>query len=208
VGAVRAVVFDIGGVLEYTPALGVSRRWAKKLGVESSERLDGIWRAGSLGTIPLAEVHRAIGELLGWPPTRVDAVMSDIWTEYLGTLNVELLEFFRGLRPRYRTGILSNSFVGAREREQDHYGVDQWSDDLVYSHEVGMCKPDPRIYLLTCERLGVRPEETVFLDDVEANVVAAREVGMSAILFQDNAQAITDTKALLGAPEEPPATFP
>lgn len=200
-GAIRAVVFDIGGVLEYTPPVGVREQWAERLGwVKSSERLDSVWRAGSLGTMPLAEVHRAIGDLLGWPPAHVDAFMRDLWTEYLGTLNVELLEYFRGLRPRYRTGILSNSFVGAREREQENYGVEHWSDDLVYSHEVGMLKPDPRIYLLTCERLGVRPEEAVFLDNVEANVVAAREVGMSAVLFQDNARAITEIEALLDAP--------
>lgn len=61
---------------------------------------------------------------------------------------------------------MSNSFVEAREREQDAYGFEDLVDEIVYSHEVGMCKPDPRIYELTCMRLGVGPEEMVFLDDV------------------------------------------
>lgn len=92
--------------------------------------------------------------------------MAEMWEQYLGVANSELIEYARGLRPRYRTGILSNSFVEAREREQDAYGFEDLVDEIVYSHEVGMCKPDPRIYELTCMRLGVGPEEMVFLDDV------------------------------------------
>jgi hypothetical protein len=59
-----------------------------------------------------------------------------------------------------------------------------------------------RIYLLTCERLGVRPGEAVFLDDLEANVEAARKVGMRAVLFRTTGQAIADVRAWL---EEGPA---
>jgi HAD superfamily hydrolase (TIGR01509 family) len=63
-----------------------------------------------------------------------------------------------------------------------------------------MSKPDPRIYLLTCERLGVRPAETVFLDDAELAVDGARAVGMQALLFEDNAQAIAAIEARLRPP--------
>jgi putative hydrolase of the HAD superfamily len=52
------------------------------------------------------------------------------------------------------------------------------------------CKPDPRIYRLACARLGVRPAETVFVDDNELMVDGARAVGIQAVLFEDNAQAI------------------
>ena len=60
-----------------------------------------------------------------------------------------------------------------------------------------MSKPDPRIYKLTCARLDVRPEETVLLDDVEPIVASAREAGIRAIHYRDNAQAIGAIKALL-----------
>ncbi len=70
--------------------------------------------------------------------------MADIWREYLGTANTELIEYARQLRPRYRTGILSNSFVGAREGEQAAYGFEDLVDEIIYSHEAGMSKPDPR----------------------------------------------------------------
>jgi putative hydrolase of the HAD superfamily len=59
-------------------------------------------------------------------------------------------------------------------------------------------KPDPAIYLLACERLGVQPAEVVFLDDKEVAVEGARAVGMAAVRFRDNAQAIGEIEALLG----------
>ena len=73
------------------------------------------------------------------------------------------------------------------------------TDDIVYSHEVGLAKPDRRIYELTCQRLGVQPAEVIFLDDAEPNVIAACEFGMHSILFKDNAQAIADIQDCLRA---------
>jgi HAD superfamily hydrolase (TIGR01509 family) len=57
-------------------------------------------------------------------------------------------------------------------------------DDILISAEVGLAKPDPRIYRLAAERLGVRPDEAVFVDDFAANVEGARAVGMRAIHFR------------------------
>jgi epoxide hydrolase-like predicted phosphatase len=194
------VLFDIGGVLEYAPDIGVTELWENRLGLSAGE-LDSLmqdaWIGGSIGTISLADVHLAVREELGLDDRRVAEFLEDFWREYLGTGNTELIEYARGLRPRYRTGILSNSFVGAREREQAAYGFEDLVDEIIYSHEVGMSKPDPRIYTLACERLGVRPEETVLLDDAERCVTGAREAGLHAIRFQDNAQAITDLDKLL-----------
>jgi beta-phosphoglucomutase-like phosphatase (HAD superfamily) len=85
----------------------------------------------------------------------------------------------------------------ARHREQARYGFEDITDLIIYSHEVGTSKPDPRIYELTCERLGVRPEEMIFLDDVPLFTEAAQRAGLQAILFTDNAQAIADIDARL-----------
>jgi putative hydrolase of the HAD superfamily len=120
-----------------------------------------------------------------------------IWREYLGAANTELIEYVRRLRPRYRTGIVSNSFVGAREREQAAYGFEDLVDEIIYSHECGMSKPDPAIYALACERLRVEPAQMVFLDDYGPCVAGAREAGIHAVPYQDNAQAIRDIEALL-----------
>lgn len=200
--AIRAVVFDIGGVLEITPRTGWVERWEAQLDLQPGgllEQMKDVWKAGSLGAISLQEVERRTGEILGLDQTQVDALMNDSWEEYLGTLNLELAEYFASLRPRYRTAILSNSFVGAREKEQERYGFGDMCDLIIYSHEVGMQKPERRIFELTCSRLGLQPAEIVFLDDVELIVAAAREFGMHAILFQNNAQAIADIDAILYA---------
>jgi putative hydrolase of the HAD superfamily len=87
--------------------------------------------------------------------------------------------------------------VGARSREQERYHFDDMTDLIIYSHEVGIAKPDKRIFELTCEQLGVQPEEMIFLDDAERHVIAARGLGIHAILFQETAQAIADIEACL-----------
>jgi len=197
---IRAIIFDIGGVLEITPDLGVNAKWEKQLRLkpgELDERLSSVWRGGSLGTLAEEQVHSSIGKILGMSEAQVNAFMDDVWQEYLGTLNVELAEYLRSLRPQYQTAILSNSFVGARRKEQERYHFDEMCDLIIYSHEVGMSKPDRRIYELTCERLGVQPAEIIFLDDHEPNLVAAREFGMQAILFQETSQAIADIQTCL-----------
>jgi epoxide hydrolase-like predicted phosphatase len=196
----RAVIVDIGGVLEVTPRTGHTAAWETQLGLGEGEldrRMLDIWRAGSLGTISEDDVHAALVERLGFSADDLERFMAGVWDEYLGTLNAELTEWFAGLRPRYRTGIVSNSFVGAREKERERYGFEELTDTIVYSHEVGVAKPDPAIYLLACERLAVRPEEAVFLDDHERAVEGARAVGMAAVLFRDNAQAIGEIDGLL-----------
>jgi epoxide hydrolase-like predicted phosphatase len=198
--AIKAVVFDIGGVLEITPQLGIDAKWEQKLGLnpgDMSTRLLEVWKGGSIGTITLADVHQQIGQTLNLDESAVNAYMDDVWVEYLGTLNVELYEYFRSLRPRYKTGILRNSFVGAREKEEEHYRFSELVDVFVYSHEVGMSKPDPRIYQLTCERLGVQPHEMIFLDDRAFAVTPAREIGIHGVVFQNNAQAIAEIEVLL-----------
>ncbi len=197
---IRAVVFDVGGVLEITPEMDVGRRWEARLGLPAGEigrRLADVWAGGAVGTVTERMVHQAIRDRLGFTGAQVEAMMAEMWVRYLGVGNNELIEYVRQLRPRYRTGILSNSFVGAREREQEKYRFEDLVDEIVYSHEVGMSKPDPRIYELTCTRLGVGPEEMVFLDDVEPNIASAREAGIHAVHYQDNAQAITEIEAAL-----------
>jgi epoxide hydrolase-like predicted phosphatase len=200
---IRAVVFDIGGVLEITPDLGIDRLWEARLGLaagQMTECLSDVWAGGSLGTITLDDVYQAIRDRLGLDDQQVAEFMADLWREYIGTANTELIEYARRLRPRYRTGIVSNSFVGAREREQAAYGFEDLVDAIVYSHEVGMRKPDPRIYALICQRLSVSPGEMVFLDDVGQCVTGAREAGIHAVHYQDNAQAIAQMEELLANP--------
>jgi putative hydrolase of the HAD superfamily len=197
---IKAVAFDIGGVLEDAPPLGVDQRWEQRLGLEPGEmaaRLDGIFEAAAVGAITEAQLNRLVGDALELDQVQLGQLMASVWDQYLGTLNVELAEYFGGLRPAYRTGIISNSCVGAREREQDRYRMAERADVLIYSHEVGFTKPDPRIYQLAWQRLGVQPHELIFLDDVQRNVAAARALGIHAILYTSTAQSIADIQSCL-----------
>lgn len=197
---IRAVIFDIGGVLEIDPGTGWLERWAERLGLggpDMAARLGPISRAGNIGTITLEQAQQQIAAVLGLDEAQLARFMADLWTEYLGTLNAELARYFAALRPRYRTGIGSNSFVGARERERDAYGFEDLCDVVVYSHEEGLEKPDPRFYRIVTDRLGVPPHEAVFLDDHDECVQGARDAGLAAVLFGSNEQAIADLEAHL-----------
>ncbi|PJE94278.1 hydrolase [Streptomyces carminius] len=197
----RCVVLDIGGVLEITPATGWQQDWERRLGLPVGtvdRRLGEVWRAGSTGAIDEEGVRARVAAELGLDAPRVDAFMTDLWAEYLGSPNEELIACVRDLRPHCRLGILSNSFVGARERETEAYRFDELVEEIVYSHEVGVCKPDPAAYALVCARLEVRPEDCLFVDDVAANVDAAREAGMRGHLFEDNARTIARISTHLG----------
>jgi putative hydrolase of the HAD superfamily len=197
---VRAVIFDIGGVLELTPATGWLESWQQRLGAawqEGAPLLEATWRAGRTGGVSLQQVEDKTAEALGLDEPQLQAFMADLWTEYLGSLNRELADYFASLRPAYKTAILSNSFVGAREREQEAYGLEQLCDVVVYSHEEGMEKPDPAFYGRVLERLGVQPDGAGFLDDSEACVAGARCVGINGVLFVDNDQAIAELNSYL-----------
>jgi HAD superfamily hydrolase (TIGR01509 family) len=87
--------------------------------------------------------------------------------------------------------------VGAREKERERYGFEEMTDVIVYSHESGTAKADPAIYRLVCERLDVEPEHAVFVDDHERAVAGARVIGMTGVLFRDNAQVIAELESLL-----------
>src|SRR5260370_33597744 len=200
--AIRAVAFDIGGVLEITPDTGMTEKWEQRLHLKPGEldqRMASLWRDGSLGKCSEEQVEQSLKEIIGMDQAQVNGFLHDFWEEYLGELNAPLASYFSSLRPRYQTAIISNSFVGARAREQERYHFDKMTDLIIYSHEVGIAKPDRRIYELTCARLGVQPAEMIFLDDHERPIAAACELGIHAILFRETTQAITDIQAYLEA---------
>ena len=93
-----------------------------------------------------------------------------------------------------KTGLITNSWgLGVYERAP----VDLF-DETVISGDVGLHKPQPEIYLLACERLGVEPAGCVFVDDLRENVTGAEAVGMTAILHRDSAQTVARLEELLG----------
>src|SRR5207237_492779 len=89
-------------------------------------------------------------------------------------------ELLDSLRSRYRIAALSNSNELHWDRNTNEMGITSLFEIAISSHEVGVCKPDPEIYLTALERLRVPPQAVMFFDDVDANVAAASDLGMRA----------------------------
>ena len=205
---IRAVISDFGGVLTtpliesflaYQRESGIS---LEDLGVAMAKLMqedDGRHPLFELekGNIAEEEFTRRLGAALG----RELSSMRDVYFENLHP-NERMIQYLRGLREDgIRLALLTNN---VREWEPLWRAklpdVDELFEVVVDSGFVGMRKPDPEIYELTLERLGdgLRAEECAFLDDIEVNCDAARALGMTAIRFHDNDQAIAELEAALG----------
>lgn len=205
--AVRAVVFDVGGVLERVddrswPAAWVAR-WEQRAGVRAGFVAEQLARHERLervvtGELTEAEIRHLYADVLGLDEDRAAEMMAEMWDGYCGVLDQELAAFCAGLRPRYRTAILSNSADGARREEQRRHGFEQLVDVVVYSHEVGLAKPDPAIFRLTEQRLRVQPHEIVFVDDHEPHVHAAEQCGWRGLVHRQTSTTVREVRALLG----------
>ena len=203
---IKAVVFDIGGVLERVdddawPEVWIGR-WEKRMNLPAGHLLEHLADhepPGELvtGGISETQLRQMYAGGLGLDDQQADEMMAEMWDAYCGELDVELCDFAAGLRPAYLTAILSNSADGARREEQRRYGFEELVDTIVYSHEVGLAKPDPAVFRLTEERLRVAAHEIVFLDDHEEHVEAARRLGWHAVLHRSTPESIREITDLL-----------
>ena len=98
--------------------------------------------------------------------------------------NDGMIRLVEQLRERYRVGLLSNAAPGLEEELRTHYGIYDLFHDVINSATVRLAKPDPRIYHLAAERIGVSITSCFFVDDLAHNIESARETGMTAHQFQ------------------------
>lgn len=197
--AIRAVVFDIGSVLEIIDDSVFPGSWPGRLGLETDEflvRLDGLPGDPVVGEVTEAEIRSHWQRSLELGDAAAHELMDDFWRWYVGSLDKALFDWFAQRRPTLLTGILSNSGPGAREREAC-WRFAEVTDDIVYSHEVGLKKPDPAIYALAESRLGVEPAEVVFLDDVITHVEAAQAAGWHAVLHESTPRSIAALERII-----------
>lgn len=196
---IRAVVLDIGGVLEVVDDSVFPEPFRLRHGIDPAalEAAFTFPRDPVIGEMTETEVEDHVRETLGLDDDQHAELVVDLWRWYLGTLDARLFDWFAGVQGRgLKAGILSNSGPGARERERP-YGFEAVVDALVYSHEVGLKKPDPRIYELTASRLGVAADQIAFLDDWLPAVEAARAAGWHAVHHADTATSIAALEELL-----------
>jgi HAD superfamily hydrolase (TIGR01549 family) len=199
------VVFDIGSVLEVIDDGVFPTPFEERHGLAPGTVTDAADFRGDpgIGQITEAELRGHWMQRLALTDEDADELMADYWRWYVGTLDQPLFDWFAGVRGRgLKAGILSNSGPGAREAERC-WGFEEITDEIVYSHEVGLGKPDPRIYALTAARLAVEPPEIVFLDDAAANVEAARVAGWHAVLHEETTRSIAALERTIARADDP-----
>jgi epoxide hydrolase-like predicted phosphatase len=182
----RAVIFDFGGVL-WDMRWDVARDLDRAHGLPRSSIFETLYRSDAW-----RDIERGMGDAALWlegahrelerRAQRALPRLHDEWRQAQAVIrpNVEMV---RRLRPGYKLSVLSNADGTLRGRLAVE-GLDALFDDIVVSAEVGMAKPEPAVFRLAVERLGLEPTECVFVDDWDANVEAARGVGLLAVLHR------------------------
>ncbi len=199
---IRAVIFDLGGVIVRTENPEPRRKLAAELGMTNAALSQLIFNSetaklATLGKLTTEDHWEAVREALKLDPDHYRRVPVEFWGG--DALDTGLVKYLRSMRRLYKTGLLSNAWDDLRTVLVQKWKIADAFDELVISAEVGMAKPDPRIYLLAAERLGVLPEEAVFVDDFIENVQGARQVGMQAIHFRAPRQALEELDLILDA---------
>jgi putative hydrolase of the HAD superfamily len=152
-------------------------------------------RLAQVGQISEVDQWRYACRQLGWQEEQEGELKRKFFAGDI--LDEELVEFIRGVHLKYHTGVISNAMDGARHFLVHQLDLGAIFDSLVYSYEVGVMKPDERIFQFALASLQVPAAEAVFIDDFEHNVAGARAVGMQAILFRSPQQVISDLSQIL-----------
>ena len=195
----RAVFVDFGGVLMRTEDQEPRLRLAERLGVPPGRLEKLIFESksslnASTGEITEAAHWQWVADTLGISRQETEKLAADFFSG--DRLDTVLIEFLRSLRLQRRIGLISNAWSGLRDYITRSDFADVF-DELVISAEVGLVKPDPRIYHLALDRLAVAPEESLFLDDMPANVQAALSIGMKAVQFIRPEETMAELKRIL-----------
>ena len=196
---IRAVFFDFGGVIQRTEYQSPRQQLAQRFAMEYDD-IDRLVFAGpsaaqaALGQISEKEHWQAVARRLKITGDEIAKVESEFFAG--DVVDVSILNYLRSLRPHYRTGLISNAWSGMREYLV-RTKIDDVFDHLTISAEVGLAKPDEKIYLLALEQAEVKAGEAVFVDDVRANIEACEKIGMQGILFKDPHDSMAQLKKLL-----------
>jgi putative hydrolase of the HAD superfamily len=208
---IEAVISDFGGVLS-SPLVHSFAYWQRRVGVpvealgqaladvraaDGEHPLHELERGELTATEFLARVGSALTERVGRPVDMRD--FAEVYFEHLAP-NTEMIEHLRTLRESrgVRLALLTNNVREWEAHWRRLLPVDELFETVVDSGFVGMRKPEPGIYELTLERLGLPAQACVMLDDLEDNCEAARALGMAAVRFDSTEQAIRDLADVLG----------
>ena len=196
---IRAVFFDLGGVIVRTEFQSPRERLAERVGLTYEELVRIVFESkssqdASIGKISEDDHWKWVTRALHRPLKEREAIHKEFFAGDI--IDRELIAFIRSLRPRYGTGLISNAWDGlrpymVREKLADAFDV------LTISAEVKTMKPEAAIFQHALEQLEVKPKEAVFVDDFTENITGCEAVGMHGILFASTEQALKDLNKLL-----------
>jgi putative hydrolase of the HAD superfamily len=189
---VKAVIFDCFGVLV---GKGFEHTYRLAGGDPAKDRvfIEDMLGQASMGLVSDDEFRTQMAAHVG---ISVDEWRSAVRAADLA--DTELLDYIKDLRKSCKTAILSNANRGVVERKIGQNWITECFDEVIVSADVGLVKPDPRIYELAVERLGVEAAECVFIDDSLGHIEGARQYGMQAVHYQDFVQMKSELTKLLG----------
>jgi epoxide hydrolase-like predicted phosphatase len=196
---IHAVIWDLGGVLLRTHDRRGREQWEQKLGLASRELEKIVFgcdasRQAFVGRAEVEDVWLAVAEQLGVAEDERPQLVQDFWSG--DQIEYGLVSFIRQLRPAYKTGLISNAWNPLRSLMEEWKIADAF-DHITISAEIGIAKPDPRIYAHSLEALRVLPQQAIFVDDFKENIAAASQFGLHTVHFIDPQQAIAEVEDLL-----------
>ena len=206
--AVRAVVFDFGGVI-ITPITKGITALAERIGVDPRAMLEVLigpdetgdhpWHRAERGELTVAEIQAGLATYAAAAGIELSGDEIDVLLVPGYAVNHAVVERIRTLREDgIRTGLLTNTFAEFRptmERDLDF----ELFDAIVESYAVGARKPEPGIYEAMATDLGVEHEEIVYLDDFPQNLAPAHELGWRTIHVTDVVSALNELDRLIAA---------
>jgi epoxide hydrolase-like predicted phosphatase len=197
--SVKAVFFDLGGVLVRTEFQAPRQQLADKLGMDYDDLNKIVFDSDSgikatMGEISSDEHWDSVLKRLKRSASELVAIRNEFFAGDI--VDRTLLDYIRSLRGKFKTGLISNAWSDLRDfivREK----FDDAFDKIIISSEVGAAKPEPKIFKIALEQFGVRPNEAVFIDDFYVNIEGCEKVGIKGIHFKDPETALQQLKKLL-----------
>lgn len=196
---IRAIFFDLGGVILRTEFQSPRERLAERVGLTYEDLVKIVFESrssqdASIGKISEDEHWKFIARALHRPLKEREAIHREFFAGDI--IDRELIAFIRALRPRYGTGLISNAWDGLRPYMEREKLADAF-DVLTISAEVGVMKPEAAIFQYALEQLEVKPKEAVFVDDFIENITGCEAVGMRGIHFNSMEQTLKELKNIL-----------
>lgn len=199
---VEAVIFDLGNVLLFFDWDITADRLCARTGKTRRELDDYIVTTPFVNQLCIGQLSRErffeiIARDLGFNGDYNEFFL--IWSEIFSP-NEPMIQLAAALQGRQRRFVLSNTNAIHMDYVFAHYPFIRDFEGAILSHEVGLLKPDARIYRLALEKFELTPQRTVFIDDILANVDGARAVGLHAVHYQSVEQVRQELTKLGVAP--------